>query len=534
MTSHKDREDAPITDPAGTDLDRVLKAADDELLRHIHAYGRPNAALLSIMSAGEQEETSHRPPDPQPASTRTTAADNAIALIESRLLARDLGVKAATARDRATECRTLLRRTPASHEEAESAIRLGSLPGLGRFLTGPGEPLYRSFNDLKCSEARAMTESQDCQAALAHAKAMAEERRNRHRGGDRPWLLRLLIPLAILAEGVTVFIFMEALVQSLLLGGVLAALAALIGAGMACVLANRRLNRLPVPVAARILEGLFVAVLTALSVQVDGAGLSAAVGAALTALITALSLLGIEEVLVETHTFGVFVSRRRAAYWRWRAVRVAAPLGRRRAQARAAAVTLRQHFLGFLLREGLGPDDAQLLAAALMRALGEENRADYTGAYRSASCRGLLADLATELHESLRLARSIPCAPAAWRQLLELICKTADHLARTAETLPPRPAPELSIAKLNDIGLSLAGLISEIDRFVADEVDVSGLDLSRAVLPDVDLLKGVIWTLETTWPPGLAETVRAQSTMIGDGVYQVIGGAERDPDLARV
>ena len=86
---------------------------------------------------------------------------------------------------------------------------------------------------------------------------------------------------------------------------------------MAAVLANRRLNWLPVPGAAKLLEGIFVGVLTALrydSLHVQGADwVAAAGGAALAALISALGLLGIEEVLVETHTFQIFISKARVS-----------------------------------------------------------------------------------------------------------------------------------------------------------------------------------------------------------------------------
>ena len=57
-------------------------------------------------------------------------------------------------------------------------------------------------------------------------------------------------------------------------------------------------------------------------------------------------------------------------------------------------------------------------------------------------------------------------------------------------------------------------------------VDASGVDLSRARVDDLDALEGVIWTTDTTWPPQLADRIRAQSKEIREGVYQVsTGGA---------
>ena len=73
----------------------------------------------------------------------------------------------------------------------------------------------------------------------------------------------------------TAYVAVEVLVASQSLAIGLSVLTAAVGAGMACVLANRRLNRLAVPPAVRVLEGVFVAVLTVLryeSLAVQGAG----------------------------------------------------------------------------------------------------------------------------------------------------------------------------------------------------------------------------------------------------------------------
>jgi hypothetical protein len=61
------------------------------------------------------------------------------------------------------------------------------------------------------------------------------------------------------------------------------------------------------------------------------------------------------------------------------------------------------------------------------------------------------------------------------------------------------------------------------------EVDVSGADLSGMGI-NPDLLNGVVWTDQTSWPPGVASQVRAHSTEIRAGVYQVRLGntPERD------
>jgi hypothetical protein len=243
----------------------------------------------------------------------------------------------------------------------------------GRFVTDSGKALGRHLAELRDRRASADVRLAEATVTLAHAETAAEARKSCHRGGDRSWLLRLLIPVAIIAEGVTAYVGMEVLVPSQSLATGLAALAALVGAGIAGVLANRRLNRLPVPVAARVLEGVFVVVLTLLrydSLHVQGANLVAAAGgAALAALISALGLLGIEEILVETQTFGIFLGRVRAAWKRWRWDRATTRLSMTRAKVQAAADKLEQHFIDFLLKEGTPLDEARQRAAAFRDAL---------------------------------------------------------------------------------------------------------------------------------------------------------------------
>jgi len=243
----------------------------------------------------------------------------------------------------------------------------------GSYLSGAGKSLSRQLTELEDRRASTTAQVAECQAALAGAVSTAAERTTHHRGGNHSWLLRPLIVLAIVAEAVTAFIGMEVLVPSLMLAVGLSSLTALVGAGMAAVFANRRLNRLPVSIGARILEGIFVGVLTALrydSLQVQGADwVAAAGGAALAALISALGLLGIEEVLVETHTFSIFISKARVSHASWRYSRAVKRLGRIQARARAAADKLQQHFLDFLLKEDVPVDEARQRSVALRRAL---------------------------------------------------------------------------------------------------------------------------------------------------------------------
>ncbi|MFC6087497.1 hypothetical protein [Sphaerisporangium aureirubrum] len=61
------------------------------------------------------------------------------------------------------------------------------------------------------------------------------------------------------------------------------------------------------------------------------------------------------------------------------------------------------------------------------------------------------------------------------------------------------------------------------------EVDASGLDLRHLDLHEVEALTGVLWTLDTAWPPAIATQVRARSTEITPGTYRVHGRDTQHP-----
>jgi hypothetical protein len=244
----------------------------------------------------------------------------------------------------------------------------------GRFLATAGKPLSRQATELRDRVAGALVWFKSATTALQYASNLAGARQAQHRGGSRPWPLRVIIPVAVVAEVLTAFVAMEELVSSFALAAGLAIMAALVGAGTACMIANRRLNGLPVPASARILEGVFVAVLTLLrfeTLDVQSGDFGASLGGAtLAALISAIALLAIEEVVVETETFAVFLSRLRVWARRWQCAQAASRLSRVQARAEAAGDQFHQHYLGFLVKaEGLSLDEAQRRAQALRSAL---------------------------------------------------------------------------------------------------------------------------------------------------------------------
>jgi len=244
----------------------------------------------------------------------------------------------------------------------------------GRFLASAGKSLSRLITELKERLAAALVRVKGAAAALAHATDTVRERKAHHRGGDRPWLLRLIIPVAVVAEGLTAFVAMEVLVSTVSLAFGLAIMTALVGAGTACMIANRRLNRLHVPVSARVLEGAFVGILTLLryvSLDVQSSDAMAAIGgAALAALISAVALLAIEEAVVETETFSIFLSRVRAWLRRGQWSRAEARVASCEARLDATSEKFQQHFLDYLLKvEGFSLDEAQPRARALKAAM---------------------------------------------------------------------------------------------------------------------------------------------------------------------
>lgn len=253
----------------------------------------------------------------------------------------------------------------------------------GRFLTSAGKPLSRRISDLKERWAATLVRVRDAAAALEHALGTCGERRAHHRGGDRPWPLRLTIPLAVAAEALTAFVAMEVLVSTTGLAFGLAVMTALVGAGTACMIANRRLHQLGVPASLRAVEIAFVAALTVLrfvSLDVQSSdGLAALGGAALAALISAVALLAIEEVVVETDTFGVFLSRVRVWSRRRKWARARSQLAGFQARLDTTGEKFEQHFLAFLLRaEGFPLAEARQRARALRNAICTTGESDST------------------------------------------------------------------------------------------------------------------------------------------------------------
>jgi hypothetical protein len=148
--------------------------------------------------------------------------------------------------------------------------------------------------------------------------------------------------------------------------------------------------------------------------------------------------------------------------------------------------------------------------------------------------RDLVLDLEFRLGLALGLARDLDRALDHAARLADLLARDLDLAHALADALACDPG---------DTAVLDAGDAADLDRFLiraldhtraldrelgTHQVDASGADLSGIAIEDLNALDGVIWTSQTTWPPGIADQVRECSREIRPGVYQVVRG--NDPD----
>jgi hypothetical protein len=151
-----------------------------------------------------------------------------------------------------------------------------------------------------------------------------------------------------------------------------------------------------------------------------------------------------------------------------------------------------------------------------------------------ADARDRALDLAATLDRGLAQVQPIKLARKARRLAIDL--KNASDLANEIADPPHTRGYEWQ----EDTGNLAAGTLSrnaekarDTARDIAIELlllptDASGVDLSGIDIDDPDLLDGVIWTEETRWPSALAQWVRGHSQEIGQGLYRVAEGTERE------
>lgn len=169
--------------------------------------------------------------------------------------------------------------------------------------------------------------------------------------------------------------------------------------------------------------------------------------------------------------------------------------------------------------------------------------------------RALASDLLHDLARAYDLAHALDLDFGLDRALdLDLardIAREVDHACARARALGHDDTPVLVDvldalrAMIDDRYLDhvdVHALVSQLDlsagrarRTAADSraqpVDASGADLSDLEIGDIDALDGVVWTRQTSWPPGIARQVEEHSEEIGDGVYRMRLGQQ---DMAAV
>jgi len=109
-----------------------------------------------------------------------------------------------------------------------------------------------------------------------------------------------------------------------------------------------------------------------------------------------------------------------------------------------------------------------------------------------------------------------------------VLARSASFNARQAQDLHGALLASLRDARftLSDMVLGLGGM----------QVDASGADLSGLDIRRLGALHGVTWTSRTSWPPAIAEQVRAYSAEDQPGLYRIrvpyaAGRARHNRDL---
>ncbi len=340
-------------EPQGTNVDQRFKD-----LLEASSLGTPAARRIisstpaDVVDDVRSRQTEHNPPEAQ---ERLTAAQFQLVPAAVRQ-----APQAATERD-----------TIAQPPPERPARRFGSVfrtrwhcrPQVIRIVPAPSAADGRAYPAVRLGLGMPVNDCLRDQKAAAVTDA-GKRQKGRHRGGGKSRRMRLLIPAAIMAETSMAYVTIEALTAVRVLTIELAVLTVLVGAGLASVLASRRLTRLvrlPVPAAVRFLEGALVGWVVAFryvrprihdgALSVAGGAMTVAGGIALAALITVLVLTGAEVIIVQARTWRVFFSTLRAFWKHGPGVAVAGIRAWIRVRVQAPSEQL-QYFLAFPRQAG--------------------------------------------------------------------------------------------------------------------------------------------------------------------------------------
>ncbi|MEO3814403.1 hypothetical protein ABGB17_35860 [Sphaerisporangium sp. B11E5] len=123
--------------------------------------------------------------------------------------------------------------------------------------------------------------------------------------------------------------------------------------------------------------------------------------------------------------------------------------------------------------------------------------------------RGIAGDVAGLLRRTGDVVGTVHLV-VAWKRILNGVYSLEEDLSRAYPY-------DLTGELIRDVIRDLVHDMETID------VDASGLDLHHLDLQEVEVLAGVLWTVDTVWPPGIAEQVRARSKEVVPGTFRVSG-----------
>ncbi|GAA2255265.1 hypothetical protein GCM10010402_08170 [Actinomadura luteofluorescens] len=129
--------------------------------------------------------------------------------------------------------------------------------------------------------------------------------------------------------------------------------------------------------------------------------------------------------------------------------------------------------------------------------------------------------LAATLNQSRALVRVL------MRGFDRAIDRVIDLDSMVGRDLDTATGPAFNLVREIDTAHGLARDLS--CDLMAQQVDASGIDLTKISLPDLAVLEGVVWDEFTRWQPGLRDRIADQSEEIAAGIYRVRSGTDRDP-----
>jgi hypothetical protein len=174
-------------------------------------------------------------------------------------------------------------------------------------------------------------------------------------------------------------------------------------------------------------------------------------------------------------------------------------------------------------------DHARELTDCLRIRTGAADRDYLAGALRGALGRAIALAGDLDSDSAQAIASELAGIRARVRRLSSGLGRDRDPYSSRGQTGATATVRDVIISR--DIALSVEdardsarGIAGELG---AQQVDVSGADLSTMTIEDTACLEGVVWTSQTAWPPGIAGEVCALSREIRPGVYQVDPGPAR-------